>query len=66
MTAEIWYLLFNEEKEILGAPDRVEVRDIAGLKKAIKEELENVKARDLVVWQCKGFTLLSTQSRKQL
>ena len=69
MTAEIWYLLFNEEKEILGAPDRVEVRDIAGLKKAVKEawstKLQDIDAGDLIIWQCKE-PLLSTQLRKEL
>jgi len=54
MTAKIWCLLFNEEKEILGAPSKVEARDIDGLKKAIKEVaflyLANVQALDLVVW----------------
>ena len=70
MSTEIWYLLFNDEKELLGAPYKAEVRDIADLKKAIKEVafsyLANVQASDLVVWRCKEPTLLSTQPKKVL
>ena len=70
MSTEIWYLLFNDEKELLGAPYKAEVRDIADLKKAIKEVafsyLANVQASDLVVWRCKEPTLLSTQDDDEL
>ena len=70
MSTEIWYLLFNDEKELLGAPYKAQVRDIADLKKAIKEVafsyLANVQASDLVVWRCKEPTLLSTQDDDEL
>jgi len=67
MSTEIWYL-FNNEKKLLGAPSKAEVRDIADLKRATEEQYSelNVQALDLVVWRCKEPTLLSTQPRKVL
>jgi len=55
-------------KELLGAPSKVEARDIDGLKMAIEERYSelNVKARRLVVWRCKEPTFLSTQLTKGL
>ena len=68
MSTEIWYLLFNDEKELLCAPYKAEVRDIADLKRAIEEQFSelNVKAHHLVVWQCKEPRFLSTQPKKLL
>ena len=68
MSTEIWYLLFNNEKKLLGAPSKAEVRDIADLKRATEEQYSelNVLALDLVVWRCKEPMLLSTQPRKVL
>ena len=70
MSTEVWCLLFNNEKKLLGAPYKVEVRDISDLTRAIKEVafsyLANVQAVDLVVWQCKEPTFLSTQPKKLL
>jgi len=63
-----WYLLFNNVKELLGVPYKVEVRDIADLKRATKKQysyLENVKAVD-VVWWYKEPMFLSIQPRKVL
>jgi len=67
MSTEIWYL-FNNEKKLLGAPSKAEVRDLANLKRATEEQYSelNVQALDLVVWRCKEPTLLSTQPRKVL
>jgi len=69
MTAEIWYLLFDDKKDLLGTPLPAEATHIGGLKIAIKEAafsyLANVQAHDLVVWRCKE-PLLSTQLRKVL
>jgi len=62
----VWYLLFNDNKELLSTPLKEKVEDIADLKIAIKEVaflyLANVQAFELVVWRCKE-PLLSTQSR---
>jgi len=69
MTTEIWYLLFNDKKELLRASLSAKPVHIDGLKMAIEERcshLENVKAVDLVVWRCKEPTFLSTQPRKVL
>jgi len=70
MSTEVWCLLFNNEKKLLGAPYKVEVRDISDLTRAIKEVafsyLANVQAVDLVVWQCKEPRFLSTQPKKLL
>ena len=55
-------------KELLGVPYKVEIRDIADLKRATKKQysyLENVKAVD-VVWWCKEPMFLSIQPRKVL
>jgi len=69
MTREIWYLLFNNGKELLGTAAKVKVNDIYDLKIAIKEEasryVANVQALDLVVWRCKE-PLLSTQDEDEL
>jgi len=67
MTTEIW-CLFNDEKELLGAPLAAKASHIDGLKVVIEEQcshLENVKAVDLAVWRCKKL-LLSTQVTKEL
>jgi len=69
MSTEIWYLLFNSAKELLCTLYKVEVRDIADLKRAIEERcshLENVKAFDPVVWRCKEPTFLSTEDPDKL
>jgi len=69
MTTKIWYLLFTNEKELLGTPSSAKAPHIGGLKVAIKEValsyLEDVRAFDLVVWRCKKL-LLSTQRRREL
>jgi len=54
--AVIWSLLFDDKQELLGAPSKAEVRNIDNLEIAIEEqysELVNIKAVNLVVWQCK-------------
>ena len=68
MSTEIWYLLFNDEKELLCAPYKAEVRDIADLKRAIEEQFSelNIKAHHLVVWRCKEPTFLSTEDEDKL
>jgi len=72
MTTEIWYLLINTEKKLLGGPSTAgaEARDIADLKHGIKQaqssELRDVDAADLTVWQCKYPTLLSTLAKDEL
>jgi len=69
MTTEVWYLLFTNEKELLGTPFPEKAPHIGGLKVAIKEVafsyLEDVRAFDLVIWRCKK-PLLSTQRRHEL
>jgi len=69
MTAEIWYLLFGDKKEILGVPSKVEARDIDDLKTAVKEarstKLQGIDAADLIIWRCKK-PLLSTQDEDEL
>jgi len=37
MPTEIWYLLFNNEKKLLGTPIVTQAPHIGGLKVAIKE-----------------------------
>ena len=70
MSTEVWYLLFNNEKKLFGAPHLAQALHISGLKRAIKEVafsyLANVQAVDLVVWRCKEPTLLSTQDEDKL
>ena len=69
MTAEVWCLLFNDEKELLRGPLSAKAPHIDGLKIAIEERcshLENVKAVDLVVWRCKEPTFLSTEDEDKL
>ena len=69
MSTEIWYLLFNDEKELLVTPLVAQVPHIGGLKIAIEERcshLEYVKALDLVVWRCKEPTFLSTEDEDKL
>jgi len=69
MSTEIWYLLFNNEKKLLGTPLVKQAPHIGGLKVAIKEAafsyLANVQALDLVAWRCKK-PLLSTQDDDEL
>jgi len=63
--AVIWSLLFDDKQELLGAPSKAEVRDIDNLEIAIEEqcsELVNVKAVNLVVWQCKKLQSCKTLS----
>ena len=70
MSTEVWYLLFNDEKELLGSPLVAQVPHIGGLKIAIKEVafsyVANVQALDLVVWRCKEPTFLSTEDEDKL
>jgi len=70
MMIETWYLLFNDKKELMGAPIQAEARHIYGLKEATKEQysnrLRNVEAHCLVIWRCKQLTLLATDSKKSL
>ena len=66
--AVIWSLLFDDKQELLGAPSKAEVRDIDNLEIAIEEqcsELVNVKAVDLVVWQCKKLQSCRNTFRNQ-
>jgi len=69
MTTEIWYLLFTNEKELLGTLFPAKAPHIGGLKVAIKEMafsyLEDVQAFNLVVWRYKK-PLLSTQDDDKL
>ena len=61
-------MLFNNKKELLGAPLPAKAPHIGGLKIAVKEEyseLKNVKAHHLVVWRC-NKPLLSTQDEDEL
>jgi len=70
MSTEIWYLLFNNEKKLLGTTYAVQAPHIGGLKVAIKEAaflyLANIQAVDLIVWRCKQPTFLSTQDDDEL
>ena len=68
MTTEIWYLLFNDEKELLSTPLVAQVPHIGGLKRATEEQFSelNVKAHHLVVWRCKEPTFLSTEDEDKL
>ena len=68
MSTEIWYLLFNDEKELLSTPLVAQVPHIGGLKRAVEEQFSEltVKAHHLVVWQCKEPRFLSTQPKKLL
>ena len=68
MSTEIWYLLFNSAKELLGTPIVAQVPHIGGLKRATEEQFSelNVKAHQLVVWRCKEPTFLSTQPKNVL
>jgi len=69
MTAEIWYLLFNDKKALLGSPFLAEATHIGGLKKAVKEarstKLQDIDAADLIIWRYKE-PLLSTQDEDEL
>ena len=63
-----WSLLFDDKQELLGAPSKAEVRDIDNLEIAIEEQcskLVNVKAVDLVVWQCKKLQSCRNTFRNQ-
>jgi len=70
VNSEVWYLLFNNEKKLLGTPLAAKAPHIGGLKVAIKEAaflyLANIQAVDLVVWRCKEPTFLSTQDDDEL
>jgi len=69
MATEVWYLPFNDKKEILYMPDKAKVEHIIDMKKLVKTEfsyLENVAARRLVVWQCKEPKWLIDQSNEEL
>ena len=68
MSTEIWYLLFNNEKELLSTSLVAQVPHIGGLKRATEEQFSelNVKAHHLVVWRCKEPTFLSTEDEDKL
>jgi len=70
MMTETWYLLFNNKKELMGAPLPEEAQHIGGLMIAIKKEcskgLGNVNAHHLVIWRCRQLTLLATDSEETL
>jgi len=58
MATEVWYLPFNDKKEILYIPDKARVEHIIDLKKLVKTEgveefpyLENVAARRRMAMQ---------------
>jgi len=48
----IWYLLFNNMKELFYAPHKAEATHVAGLKIVIEKQSpqKNIKAFELIVW----------------